>query len=50
VSTTVTQERTCARCHSPVEPEDLRCAICSLATPALTRTALQKARATVVRC
>lgn len=40
----------CARCHSPLEAGDLRCAVCALATPALPGNALVAARSTAIRC
>ncbi len=41
---------TCSRCHSPTEPEDLRCAVCSLPTKALAQSASQRAMAQILRC
>lgn len=40
----------CARCRSPLEAGDLRCAVCALAAPALPGGALAAARSTAVRC
>ncbi len=40
----------CARCKSPIEPEDLRCAVCSLPTPPGPVGEVDAAVASVVRC
>jgi len=43
-------QATCGRCDSPVEPDDLRCPICSQATPDTTRTDRSEAKVEVLRC
>lgn len=40
----------CARCQSPIEPGDLRCAICALPVPAQAEPADRAAHAQVLRC
>jgi len=40
----------CERCRSPIEPEDLRCAVCFLATPAGAAPAPERAHAQILRC
>lgn len=42
-------ENCCQRCESPVEPEDLRCVICGLSTPATAQVSA-RAYADVLRC
>jgi hypothetical protein len=39
----------CVRCHSLVEPDDLRCAVCAAATPGAARAASTET-VTVLRC
>lgn len=40
----------CQRCDCALEAEDLRCPICGLTAPPPPRTAVERARARVVRC
>ncbi len=40
----------CTRCQSPIEPEDLRCAVCSLPTQANLLSAPDRAMAQILRC
>lgn len=40
----------CARCESPLCPEDLRCAVCGLPAPERPETVPERARAQVLRC
>ena len=49
----MTAARSCTRCHSPVEREDLRCAVCALPVPAADRPAQvdpEEAVARILRC
>lgn len=45
----VTANNPCRMCHSPLAPEDLRCAVCALPTPANPPDA-GKIKAVVLRC
>jgi hypothetical protein len=40
----------CDRCGSPLERDDLRCAVCSLATPSVAAEDLPEAKIEVLRC
>ena len=40
----------CSRCESPIEGDDLRCPICSLAIPARDRTDREEPKVEVLRC
>ncbi|EMI52608.1 hypothetical protein [Rhodopirellula sallentina] len=40
----------CSRCDSPLEPGDLRCAICGQAAPQTDRSANEKVSVTLLRC
>ncbi len=39
----------CTRCSTPLEPEDLRCAVCALPVPA-RETSASKSIAKILRC
>jgi DNA-directed RNA polymerase subunit RPC12/RpoP len=43
-------QATCGRCDSPVEQDDLRCPICSQATPDTARADRSEAKVEVLRC
>ena len=43
-------EATCGRCHSPLEPEDLRCAVCALPVPFDPAARVAEEVAQILRC
>ena len=45
-----TLSRDCSRCRSPLELEDLRCAVCALPVPLHENASTNRAHATVLRC
>lgn len=45
-----TSEAICGRCHSPLEPEDLRCAVCALPVPFDPAASVAEEVAQILRC
>ena len=44
------EDRQCERCQSPLEVEDLRCAICGQAAPKQTQRTVQRVSIQILRC